>query len=57
MEERMAAKEEDFKKEHIKHQKQLEALQDANRVCVVCEVDRALTTFWDQQLQAHLPFL
>ena len=31
MEERMAAKEEDFKKEHIKHQKELEALQDANR--------------------------
>ena len=39
MEERMAVKEEDFKKEHIKHQKELEALQDANKA-YKCELDQ-----------------
>jgi len=51
MEERMAAKEEDFKKEHIKHQKQLEALQDANRA-YKRELDQR--NYYYQQSQAEI---
>ena len=47
----MAVKEEDFKKEHIKHQKELEALQDANKA-YKCELDQR--NYYQQQSRAEI---